>query len=187
MRTADRGQPSVSARKWMSASLAAPSTGGAVTLILISRPRGGPISFLAARGCQFHRQANSRLIRCQIIGCHTRHDAPPCAIRNRQLAGPFHETSPHPNPLPSHRIGQGNSRRTRFVSPRSVKQRQVHGPSARQNIGVEAKPNLNRNLNLNLNRNLSFKSSSAIPSSGPRRRHGPSCPPRGRPGLRRPA
>ena len=33
---------------------------------------------------------------------------------------------------------RGNSRRTRIVPPRSVEQRQVHGPNARQNFGVEA-------------------------------------------------
>ena len=33
---------------------------------------------------------------------------------------------------------RGNSRRTRIVPRRSVEQRQVHGPNARQNFGVEA-------------------------------------------------
>ena len=108
----------------------------------------------------------------------------------------FHEPSPHPDPLPSHRMGaereqrmdticstavwraaagswsvrssfwnrrlsmnphltltlslpigwerRGNSRRTRFVPPRSVEQRQVHGPNAGQNLGVEANLNLLR-------------------------------------------
>src|SRR5260221_8488034 len=46
-----RGQSSLSARNLTSASLAAESTGGAVTLIFNSFPIAPPISFFEARGC----------------------------------------------------------------------------------------------------------------------------------------
>jgi hypothetical protein len=45
---------------------------------------------------------------------------------------------------------RGNSRRTRIVPRRSVEQRQVHGPNARQDFGVEANLNLNPDFQTNL-------------------------------------
>src|SRR5438874_13821311 len=53
IRTAERGHPRISAKNRTRASLAAESTGGAVTLIFNSLPTASQTSLRDARGCTF--------------------------------------------------------------------------------------------------------------------------------------